>query len=289
MAQIKLLASETSETWKSKTKCESAELKYIVTGTNDKQEAVALVFDTAPSTYGGLNRGNVRFDEVTGNTEIVSMTLSVSYAADEDNDGESSETDNGDEEEPTISLDCSAENVRITRPIRQVCVYAAEGSGYEAGKEYNDIPIGWNGKTGQENEAEGIENAHGVLRVTFTKAMRPSKIQSIDWMLNCAALVGCTNEKKFYGFEPKTLLYHGCSYQGELNGRDKIVVTFNFGVMPHEKNAIVSGHEIGDKIGTDRVWALTDSVVDNDKIVPATKAIFTAQVVQCANFKQLGL
>lgn len=289
MAQIRLLATETSETWKSKTECESAELKYIVTGTNDKQEAIALVFDAAPPTYGGLSRGTVRFDEVTGNTEVVSMTLSVSYAKDDENSGEGGSADDNSEEEPTISLDCSAENVRITRPIRQVCVYAAEGSGYEVGNEYNDIPIGWNGKTGQENEADGVESAHGVLRVTFTKAMRPSKIQSIDWMLNCAAMVGCSNEKKFYGFEPKTLLFHGCSYQGELNGRDKIVVTFHFGVMPHEKNAVVSGHAIGDKVGTDRIWALTDSVVDGEKIYPSTKAIFSAQVVYFDNFKKLGL
>ena len=280
--EIKQLADSVQETWESPTECTSAEFSYLVLEPESKQAALSLVFETAPKNYGGLTFKSVRYEDkdAAGNLTMVAV-----YGED-DSDGTS--INSGEEEEATVNFDCSAETVHITQAIKQVCVYS-NSKKYKVGTEYNEIPIGWNGKSGSEAEYAGVDINTGCSRETYTKTMSRAKVESTAWKRKIHGLVGTVNSTSFKGWNAGELAFLGCSYSAPTSGSQKVTVSFNFLVRMNEDNTTIAGKKCGKKLGQEYLWAIQESNVDGDDLTQNVAAIFRAQVSQYNSFSSLGL
>ena len=280
--EIKQLADSIQETWESPTECTSAEFSYLILEPESKQAALSLVFETAPKTYGGLVFKSVRY----GDKDAAGNLTMVAVYGEDDSGGTSINA--GEEEEATVNFDCSAETVHITQPIRQVCVYS-DSEEYQVGEEYNEIPIGWNGKSGSEAEYTGVDINTGCSRESYTKTMSRAKVESTAWKRKIHGMVGTVNSKPFKGWNAGELAFLGCSYSAPTSGSQKVTVSFNFLVRLNEENANIAGKECGKKFGQEYLWAIQKSEVDGDNLSQKVAAVFKAQVAQYYSFSSLGL
>ena len=284
--EIKQLADQIQETWESPTKCTSAELRYLVLEPTSKQEALSLVFKTAPETYGGLLFESVRYEDkdAAGNLTFVAVYDDYNKTG-TGTGGISINSGNG---EKTVNFDCSAETLHITHPIRQVCVLSNSDK-YIKGEDYSDIAIGWNGKHASEAEYAGVDIHTGCSRETYTKTMSRSKVESTSWKRKVHGMVGTVNSNSFHGWKPGELVFLGCSYSTPESGASKVSVSFHFLVRLNEKDAMIAGYYCGEKYGHEYLWAIHETKVKGDNLVQDVLAVFKAQVMPYSSFSSLGL
>ena len=277
--QVKQL-QDGSETWSTDGICTSAEIKYLILDAKSKTEAIQAVLAAAPKDYLGLVLKEVRFESYeNGNIE-----LSAVYVV----EGSVVIRIADDDEEAIVNFDCSGGTKHMTHAISQKKVYAEDGSTNDDA----NCGIGWNGKVGGEAEFAGVDVPTADMRETYTKTMSVSKITDTDYKRKVAALVGKVNSEKFYGWEPGEIMFLGCSFSAPLRGAKYVQVTYNFRIMPNEKQAKVSGKDCGEKKGFEYLWALSDTVNSGSEDGAPTvkvKAIYNSTVCESASYKDLGL
>lgn len=273
--QVKRL-QDGSETWSTDGTCTSAEIKYLVLDATSKTDAIQAVLSAAPEEYGGLVLKEVRFESYeNGNIELSAVYVSsgsVIFRI-------------GGEEDPVVNFDCSGGTKHMTHALSQRKVYSDD----ESTDDDANCGIGWNGKTGGEAEFAGVDVPTADMRETYTKTISISKATDTTYKRKVAALVGKVNSQKFYGWEPGEIMFLGCSYSAPLRGARSVQVTYNFRIMPNEKQAVVSGKNCGSKKGFEYLWALSETVNDNGAPTVKTKAIYNSTVCESASFKDLGL
>ena len=279
------------ETWKRTgsagsyaTACTSAEIEYFVKSPGTKQAAILAVLNACPAEYGGLPFKEVRFDGYEGNSGDVNITAVYAEEDSGSGGGSGSETD----ETPTMNFDCSAGTMHRVQAISQKCVYAGDGETQESDSEAAAVPIGWNGKTGSESEASGVDVPIGVLRETYTKWMKISAMDSA-WKRKVGRLVGKVNTSSFHGWDPGECMFLGCSFTAPTRGKTKVQVSFHFGIQLGESNAKVAGVSVGNKKGYEHIWAISRDVVEGGRNVRKVKKIYNAVVCHDDGFGSLGV
>ena len=261
----------------------AATVHYIVTGTEVDTEAFTAAYDAAPEEYCSIPKKSVSISErLTDNT----WKIEVKFGSESTSSG----GDSGDEDdEPTVSFDCSAGTKHMTQAIEQTCVYAADGQTKDSASVAAAVPIGWNGKDGSESEAAGVDVSIGELRETYTKPMSKSKVTGTSWTRKVAELVGKVNSGSFKGWNSGEVMFLGCSYSAPTKGSKKVNVSFHFAIRLNESKATVAGHSVGSKKGFEYIWALTDDEVKNGERVRKVKKIYKAEVCYTDGFGSLGI
>lgn len=264
-----------SETWDATTgACSSCEIKYLVTGVTQKQDAIQAVLAAAPNTYDALGLKEVRVDSYENGT----MEASAVYASEDEGGG-----DEEDGEEATESFDCGGGTKHMTHAISQKRVFG--GSGDDAGGG-----IGWNGKSGAEAEFAGVDVPCADMRETYTKTISRSKATSTSYKKKVAELVGCVNSGSFKGWAAGEVMFLGCSFSTPNRGAKKVTVSYNFRIMPNESSCKVAGKSCGSKKGFEYMWARSEIKNGNDgKPAVEVAAIYKAEVCNSGNFSVLGL
>lgn len=261
----------------------AATVHYIVTGTEVDTEACTAAYNAAPEEYCSIPKKSVSISErLTDNT----WKIEVKFGSESTSSG----GDSGDEDdEPTVSFDCSAGTKHMTQAIEQTCVYAADGQTKDSASVAAAVPIGWNGKDGCESEAAGVDVSIGELRETYTKPMSKSKVTGTSWKRKVAELVGKVNSGSFKGWNSGEVMFLGCSYSAPTKGSKKVNVSFHFAIRLNENKATVAGHSVGSKKGFEYIWALTDDEVRNGERVRKVKKIYKAEVCYTDGFGSLGI
>ena len=269
-----------SETWSRYGRCTAAEIKYLVLSPTSKRAAIQGVIAAAPTAYGENNElplKEFRFDGYVGEGDI---EITAVYA-----ETESSDIPDGDDEEATMSFDCGSGTKHVTNAIKQTKVYPSGSTKDDAGGG-----IGWNGKMGSEAEFAGVDVPTADMHEVYTKYIRTSRLTTAYKRVLCE-LYGKVNSKAFKGWDPGEAMFCGASYSSPIDGRAKVLVTFNFRIIPNEKNAKVSGISVGSKKGWEYLWARSktenDTATNTPKVV--TQGIYKSEVVEYADFSRLGI
>ena len=275
MAMVVKRQADGAETWNLNGTCESAEIPFYVIEPTSKKAAIEAVQAAAPTVYGGLPLTKLRFDGYDGGGNIA--VVAVYEAADNSNAG-------GDEDEATVSFDCSGGTKHVVHAISQKKVFGENQSVDDAGGG-----IGWNGKSGSEAEFAGVDVPTADMRETYSKTMSQRAITSTNYKRRMGAMVGCVNDSKFMGWEPGECMFLGCSYSASRYA-DKVVVTYHFRINPNEKNCKVAGQNCGDKKGFEYLWGISETVNgDNGKPKVNLKAAYNSVVCNDGNFAVFGL
>ena len=261
----------------------AATVTYIVKGTTDDIAACTSAYEFAPEEYSSIPKKSVSISErLTDDTWKVEVRYGSESASSGDGGGD-------ENDEATVSFDCSAGTKHMTQAIEQTCVFAADGQTKDSASAAAAVPIGWNGKDGSESEAAGVDVSIGELRETYTKPMSKSKVTGTSWKRKVAELVGKVNSGSFKGWSSGEVMFLGCSYSAPTKGSKNVNVSFHFAIRLNESKATVAGHSVGSKKGFEYIWALTDDEVKNGERVRKVKKIYKAEVCYTDSFGSLGI
>ena len=264
----------------------TAVISYIVSGTDKDEEAIKAAYEQAPEhlkgtqdNIAGIPRRGVTIVERLQETVWL---VQVNYAyADEE------EEEDNDEERPEMSFEASGGTVHITQAYEQVCVFSADGHKDRAA-EAEKVPIGWNGKTGEESEAAGVDVPEGQFSLTYKKIMSYTKATSTTWMRRVMNCYGRVNSKRFKGWEPGEVVFQACSFSTPMRGARKVAVTFNFFLRLNENNVRVAGARVGTVPGHWYCWAIYGDDPDS-RGRKQIKKIYKARVHKESDFSVLGI
>ena len=253
---------------------EEYELRYLVDGANNRDEAFTAVLREAPVWHKGMYRQSVSFDGYEGDGF---PTFSVSYVY----RGSSAFSDSGESRESTISFDCSGGTKHIT--------HSTEPARMIKGDQEEITAIGWNGKTGADMEITGVDIPVGAIRESYTRIVKMSRL-STAYRRKVAALVGKVNNASFKGWEAGEVMFLGMSFNGSLDSQTLIQVTYNFQIQPNETGIKVGNVPVTKK-GFEYVWVYWKSEADvtSLKTSIAPDGIYVSKVAEAGDFGVLGV
>ena len=269
---------EGSETWDSNGDVTGYEVKYYVIGHCPKRTAMKAVLDDAETDYNGLSRQSVKFDSVDddGNYEITVSYVKKSGSV--SNGGASGDTS-------TLSFECGGGTKKVKTSIGEQC-RVIDNNAPDPGRF-----IGWNGKTGDDSQIDGVDIPTAQMRETYTKEMNLSSLSTL-YRRNIAAMVGKVNSGKFKGWERGEVMFLGCSFSGS-KADGKITVSFNFNIQPGETVDLsdIADGESGtvSKEGFEYIWTISETKTENKQPKTVVKGAWIAKVTGYADFSQLGV
>lgn len=244
---------------------------YIVTGTEEEEEALRAVHERTPD-----KREELPLDalEITRREAPDIFLVEVTYR----NRTSSWSPGKEDEEEATVSFDCGGGSRHMTHSYDQRRVYGEKNAGGA---------IGWNGKSGAEMAIAGIDVPTAQLRETYSKVMRLSRITTA-FKRKVAKLVGKVNSCAFKGWNKGEVMFLGMSYSSPAKRSTKVNVVFNFAIQPNEE-VTICGKKIS-KNGFEYAWGLSRTEADENGVPRAVvDAIYVDEVCRYDSFSALGL
>lgn len=265
----------------------TATIGYIVQGTASDTEALMAAYNQAPkvltqnpSDKQGIPKRTVTISERLGENI---WRIDVGYAWNANN---SDDTD--DKEVPEISFEVSGGTEHITQAYEQKCVYSLVPGKKDSDSEAEKVPIGWNGKTGEESEVAGVDVPIGQFTLTYKKIMNYSKVVSTSWLRKVAACYGRINRGKWKGWEAGEVMFNGGGFSTPMRGAKKVAVTFNFLIRINEDNVKIGGHNIGKVPGHWYCWAIYEDDPES-KGGKKIKKVYKARVNKESDFSALGV
>ena len=266
----------------------TATIGYIVRGTTSDAEAMMAAYEEAPkdlkqdsSDSHGIPKRTVTISERLG--EDI-WRIDVGYAWSPNN---ADDTDN-DKEVPEISFEVSGGTTHITQAYEQKCVYSLVPGKQDSDSEAEKVPIGWNGKTGEESEIAGVDVPIGQFTLTYKKIMNYSKVVSTAWLRKVAACYGRINKGRWKGWEAGEVMFNGGGFSTPMRGAKKVAVTFNFLIRINEDSVKIGGHNIGTVKGHWYCWEIYDDDPES-KAGKKIKKIYKARVNKESDFSALGI
>lgn len=264
----------------------TATISYIVSGTNVDAEAMMAAYNFAPGQLkknsgdkAGIPKWNV---QISDRLQETIWKIDVGYAWDTQN----SEED--DEEMPEMSFEVSGGSTHVTQAYEQECIYSSVASQKDSKSEAEKVPIGWNGKLGEESEVAGVDVPIGQFSLSFKKIMSYRKATNTAWMRKVAGCYGRINKGRFKGWEPGEVMFNGASYSTPMRGADKVSVIFNFIIRLNEDDVKIGGHNVGNVKGHWYCWAIYDDDPES-KGGKKIKKVYKARVNKQSDFDCLGL
>ncbi len=249
---------------------EGFELKYLISGAESRQSAIAALMQQSPLTERGAIRTQIRWDGTEG--DVAAFTVIYAQAG--------NRTDEGESKESTLNFDCTGSTRKMlyaydTRIIR----------GPDPGNA-----IGWNGMTGSDMEIAGVDVPDGVSRETYSRVIKMSRLTN-DYKRLLIKMRGCVNLKPFKGWQKGEAMYIGATFQGVLDSKALITVNYNFQINLDEENVKVGGVNVGNKKGFEYLWAFyrAERAEGESPRRLAPDGVYLSQVARYADFGALGV
>lgn len=263
------MAVEVYEKWDSRESTEgenaSAELRYVIRGTDSDIAAKAALASAAPLLYDGLVRQSYRIERI--GEDIWEGTVQF---------GRRKAPETG---ESVFQFDTSGGTQHITQSIQTVGRYAPPGK--TAPDFYGAIGV-------TKDSVEGVDivvPAYAFSEIHYL----PTSMVTQSYKLTLAALTGKVNNSSFRGFAAGEVLFLGAS--GSKRGEEAWEITFRFQATPN-----VTGLQVGNitgiaKKGNEYLWVRYEDELDNaaKTLVKRPAAVYVERVYQYADFSLLGI
>jgi hypothetical protein len=238
----------------------SADLLYVVTGTENELTVRATVEGTVPAFYLGLpfqeyhikHQGNGIWD------------ASARYSK-------------HDPKESTFSFDTGGGTQHITQSIKTV---AKHGLPAKPAPDFK-------GAIGVTTDSvEGVDITVPVYNFTETHYI-PASLVTPAYKALLFSLTGKVNSQPFKGFAELEVLFLGAS--GSKRGKDDWEITFRFAASPNVTNLKVGDITGISKYGWDYLWVRYADAEDEHVLVKQPIAVYCEQVYEVADLNALGI
>ncbi len=252
----------------------SADLSYIVAGTNDEAAAIAAV-NAIATPYGLLWPNEIsleRLDAMSGGFQMFRATVSYGPVQGGLGTGEG-------EELPTFTCDYSGESAKILQGLAVVNTYPAAGQ----------PAVNFNGAINVTSEGvEGVEIEVPVFSFSLSISI-PTSLFTTSYQASVAKITKSINNNTWRGFAAKEVRFDGMSVSGTFGERTSI--TFRFSVSPNMTDLEVGGITGITKAGWDYLWCYywDDEDPTAKMLIKKPLQVNVNQVYPLANFLVLGL
>lgn len=273
-ARVEEAYGEREETINAKGDVTEVEIPYLVFGVADESAALAAARPKV-KTVGGMTLESIEVVErINGDTWKVKAV----YEADED--GESSDTDIGDEDASVFAFDTGGGTMHLNQSIKTDGKYPNDAPDFAGAIEVDN-----------EGNVNGVDVTMPVLNFTETHVMAGSRV-STSYKKTIAALTGTVNRSSFRGFFAGEVLFLGAS--GTKRSKKSSApweITFRFAVSPNKSGLKVGDIQVSRKYGWDYLWVrYADKVAEGGKnVVKKPVAAYVEQVYPEGDFGNLGL
>lgn len=251
-----------------------AELRYIVTGTNDEAAAIAAV-NAASTPYGLLWPNQIdleQMDAYHGGFKMFRASVAYGPVPGGLGVGEG-------EELPTFTCDYSGESAKILQGLAVVNTYPAPG----------EPAVNFLGAINVTSDGvEGVEIEVPVFSFSLTISI-PTALFTPSYQASVARITKSINGSTWRSFAPKEVRFDGMSVSGTFGERTSM--TYRFSVSPN-----ATGLEIGNitgitKAGWDYLWCYywDDEDPASKMLIKKPLQVNVNQVYPLANFLALGL
>jgi len=255
----------------------TAELQFIVDGTDNDQTAMDAVAGYAPLEYYKLQRDSITLRQLS----ISSWEASVSYV---DPDSEDNEEDDVELGEGVFSFDTTGETEHITN-VKKGAEKKQAKLDSDAADLAGGIGVGPDG-------VEGVDIVAPSLRLSYRTRL-PREFVTIEWIKDVARATGTTNNYEFYSFKTGELLFLGAT--GEESASRNPEVTFQFSASENIEDRVYELH--GDttttvsKTGHQYQWFYYRHEKDaaSSTVVLKPIAVFVDTVYEESDFTKLGI
>ena len=266
--------TERDETINAKGDVTEIEIPYLVFGAEDESAALSAARGRV-KTVAGMALSSI---EVVERINADTWKVKAVYEADED--GESPDTDTGDEDATVFAFDTGGGTMHLNQSIKT------------DGKCPNDAPD-FAGAIEVDNEGNvnGVDVTMPVLNFTETHTLSGTRV-STSYKKTLAALTGTVNRSGFRGFSSGEVLFLGAS--GTKRSKKASApweITFRFAVSPNKAGFKVGDIQVSRKYGWDYLWVrYADKVAENRKnMVKKPVAVYVEQVYPEGDFGNLGI
>jgi hypothetical protein len=250
---------------------QSAELTYVVNGTQDDGEARTAVLTSSPASHGGLVRDDTEVEEVAPGTWLAL----VRYAS---SGGTASEVG-----QSSFSFETRGGTQHITQSLQTVGSYAS-----------SDIPAAPNfrGAIGvTENGVDGVDITVPVYTFTETHTLPPEAVNSA-YKATLFGLTGRVNNGSFKGLAAGECLFLGAAGSRRGTTADDLwEISFAFAGSPN-----VTGLSVGTitgiaKKGWEYLWVRYAEAEDTSAkmLVRKPVAAYVERVYRDGSFSALGI
>ena len=246
---------------------ESAELLYVVRGTEDDDLVLEKILETSPEDFRDMLRGHPEIEPLGGGIWIGT----VAYHA--------ASLEVTDPFTTVMNFDTSGGTHHITQSIKTVGRYPANAPNYKGA-------IGYDGKN-----VNGVDILAPALNLSETHNF-PASMITTGYIANLSRKTGMYNSDPFNGFEPGEVLFAGASGTKTEDTINPIWdVTFNFMVSRNRKNFRVGDITVSLKKGWDYMWVRYDDTVDDaaGDVIKTPAAVYIEQVYESTSFASLGI
>ena len=222
----------------------SADLLYVVQGTDDDSAARDALAAAAPASHGGLVRKGWTVDPVGDPTTTLLWDGTVKYGR-----YDRSPPDVG---ESSYSFETSGGTMHITQSRRTVQRYAAPGR----------TAADFGGAIGVTHDnVEGVDITVPVFRFSETHIVAADSV-TLAYKANLFYLTGKVNSGTFKGFAAGEVLFLGAS--GSQRGDDDWEITFYYAASPNVTGLTVGAITGIAKKGWEYLWVRYEDAADND-------------------------
>jgi hypothetical protein len=249
---------------------ESAELTYIVRGTDSDATARSQVLSASPATHEGLKRDDAEVEEIAPNIWLGAVRYTKPTGGATADPGESS-----------FTFETRGGTQHITQSLQTVASYAASGTA-----------ANYEGAIGvTESGVDGVDITVPVYSFSETHWLSPSTVTTA-YKGTLFSLTGCVNTNAFRGLDPGECLFLGAAGSRRGTSSDDLwEVTYAFAGSPN-----VSGLTIGSipgvfKAGWDYLWVRYQEAEDTaaKMLVRKPIAAYVERVYRQASFAGLGI
>ena len=238
----------------------SAELLFVVTGTQDELTVRATVEATVPAFYLGLPFQEYHIKHLGNGI----WDASARYGK-------------HDPKESTFSFDTGGGTQHITQSITTVAKYGTPDHGAPDFKGAIGVTT---------DSVEGVDITVPVYNFTETHYI-PASLVTPEYKALLFVLTGKTNKSLFKGFQPGEVLFLGAS--GSKRGKDDWEITFRFAASPN-----VTGLTVGDITGIDKrgweyLWVRYADAEDEKVLVKQPIAVYVEKVYEEEDLNAMGI
>ena len=238
----------------------TAELRFVIQGTNDDLVVRSLLEASSPSVYLGLRRTDYTFEPLGGDV----WDCAVHYA---------------EKYEPQFTFDSGGGTQHIRQSRSTVGVYPAPG----------EIAPTFQGAIGvNDDQVAGTDITVPVYNFTETHFIDDDLVTPA-YKANLFLLTGRVNAAAFKGFAKGEVLFLGAS--GTKRGKDDWEITFRFAASPNVQNLSLGSITGITKEGWQYLWVRFSDDEDTaaHTLIKKPIAAYVEQVYPYGNFSLLGL
>ena len=266
--------SERDETIDAKGNVTEVEIPYLVFGVADESAALGEARPKVKTVSGMTLESIEVMERINGDTWKVKAV----YEADED--GESSDSDSGEEDATVFAFDTGGGTKHLNQSLKTDGRYPNDAPDFAGAIEVDN-----------EGNVNGVDVTMPVLNFTETHTLAGSRV-STSYKKAIASLTGTVNKSGFRGFSAGEVLFLGASgTKRTKKASAPWEITYRFAVSPNQAGFKVGDINVARKYGWDYLWVrYADKVADGGKnVVKKPVGVYVEMVYPEGDFGNLGI